>query len=219
VLTLTVSEATRDKLARARALLAHGAPAAEDAEVLDRALDALIARLEARKCGRSSKPRASVRPTASARHIPAHVRRTVWQRDGGRCTFHSDDGHRCDACAALEYDHALPVARGGESTVDNIRLRCRAHNQYGAEQVFGASFMAAKHAKAQRSPHERDVVAALLELGYRKARARAQAAIACAALPDATLEQCVRRALHALRPPHETFTPAQLTAKYGVPCA
>jgi hypothetical protein len=40
--------------------------------------------------------------------------------------------------------HAIPdgdVARGGDATVETIRLRCRAHNQYVAELVFGAKFM------------------------------------------------------------------------------
>ena len=33
------------------------------------------------------------------------------------------------------------VARGGSAAVSNLRLRCRAHNQYGAERTFGAEFM------------------------------------------------------------------------------
>src|SRR6267378_4309079 len=38
--------------------------------------------------------------------------------------------------------HAIePLARGGESTIDNMRMRCRAHNQYEAERVFGSGFM------------------------------------------------------------------------------
>jgi hypothetical protein len=68
----------------------------------------------------------------------------VSKRDGGRCTFVSETGHRCEARADLEWDHVRPVARGGTSTVENIRLRCRAHNQYAAERVYGVEFMAAK---------------------------------------------------------------------------
>jgi len=34
-----------------------------------------------------------------------------------------------------------PDARGGEATAANLRLRCRAHNQYEAERAFGESFM------------------------------------------------------------------------------
>jgi len=53
----------------------------------------------------------------------------------------SDSGHRCEARSDLEYDHQLEYARGGDATVSNIRLRCRAHNQYTAERTYGAEFM------------------------------------------------------------------------------
>jgi hypothetical protein len=32
---------------------------------------------------------------------------------------------------------ALPFARGGPATPENIALRCRAHNRYEGEQCFG----------------------------------------------------------------------------------
>jgi hypothetical protein len=31
----------------------------------------------------------------------------------------------------------MPYARGGSTTVDNLELRCAAHNHYEAEQCFG----------------------------------------------------------------------------------
>ncbi len=55
-------------------------------------------------------------------------------------------GHRCNERARLEYDHIQPLARGGATSIDNLRLRCRAHNQYDAEQTFGAAFMQWKRA-------------------------------------------------------------------------
>jgi hypothetical protein len=93
---------------------------------------------------------------ASSRHVPAHVRRVVWERDRGQCTFVGDTGHRCGARTWLEFDHVEPVARGGRATIETIRLRCRAHNQYEAERVFGAGFMRAKRAEArERAAGER----------------------------------------------------------------
>ena len=103
---------------------ARGDPAAEG-EVLDRALDALIQTLERRKLAATSKPRTKQRPTKSRRHIPARVRRTVWERDGGQCTFVGESGRRCASRTRLEFDHADEVARGGKATVEGIRLRCR----------------------------------------------------------------------------------------------
>jgi len=61
----------------------------------------------------------------------------------------SESGKRCDERGFLEYDHEIPVARGGKATVENIRLRCRAHNQFEAERAFGAEFMDDKRAEAR----------------------------------------------------------------------
>jgi HNH endonuclease len=38
----------------------------------------------------------------------------------------------------LEFHHVEPYARGGPATVENIQLRCRAHNAYEASMFFGA---------------------------------------------------------------------------------
>ena len=47
-------------------------------------------------------------------------------------------GQRCIERSYLEYGHIdVPYAHGGDATVENIALRCRAHNQYEAELVFG----------------------------------------------------------------------------------
>jgi len=142
-LQLTMTKATRDKLTRAQELLGRQVAAGDVAEVLDRALDALIAQLEKRKFAATSKPRTTSAAKASTnpRHIPAHVKREVWKRDGARCTFIGDGGHQCEARRDLEFDHVEPVARGGEPTVANLRLRCRAHNQLEAERVLGYAFM------------------------------------------------------------------------------
>ena len=118
--------------------------------MVDRALDALIEKLERRKFAATSRPRqARRRASDDPRHIPAAVKRAVWERDHGRCTFVSEQGERCPAHSRLEFDHADPVARGGGATVGNLRLRCRAHNQYAAERMFGAEFMKEKRVRAQ----------------------------------------------------------------------
>ena len=148
---LTISQDTHDKLRYAQALLGHALPLGDLAQVLDRALDALIAKLEQRKFAAAAQSRpAARRGKGNERHIPAAVRRTIWQRDGGRCTFVSDKGHRCEARKFLEFDHADPVARGGQTTAANLRLRCRAHNQYAAELAVGAGFMEHKRREARR---------------------------------------------------------------------
>jgi len=80
----------------------------------------------------------SIRPGAdNSRNIPPEVQRAVCQRDGDQCAFVSKDGHRCTERTFLEFHHILPYALGGQATIENISLRCRRHNQYEAELVFG----------------------------------------------------------------------------------
>jgi len=142
---LAIDRPTHDKLLHARALLRHRIPNGDLAAVLDRVLDLAIKQLEKTKFGATDRPQRRRQVSrANPRHIPAHVKRAVWQRDVGRCTFVSDTGHRCTAHEHLEFDHVIAVARGGSATTENIRLRCRAHNQYEAECTFGAEFMQRK---------------------------------------------------------------------------
>jgi len=116
--------------------------------VLERALDALVEKLERRKFAKAARSRPG-KASKNPRHIPADVRRAVWERDEGQCTFVSDKGKRCEARTRLEFDHIDPVARGGRSSKDGLRLRCRAHNQYEAECTFGAGFMREKRESAR----------------------------------------------------------------------
>jgi hypothetical protein len=132
----TVSRLTHDKLRRAQDLLRHVVPNGDAAAVFDRALTLLVAHLEKQKIAATARPR-PVRPNApKGRRIPAAVRRTVWSRDGGRCGFVGSEG-RCTETGGLEFHHVVPFARGGVASVENIELRCRAHNQYEADQTFG----------------------------------------------------------------------------------
>src|SRR5207247_6917077 len=94
------------------------------------------------------------RKARGRRNVPANVKRAGWERVGGRCTFVSPTGQRCPARAFLEFDHMDPVALGGQSTVERVRLRCRAHNQYAAECTFGAEFMRKKREEARRARAE-----------------------------------------------------------------
>ena len=76
-----------------------------------------------------------------SRDIDAAVQRAVWTRDGGQCAFIGRHGLRCTERSYLEFHHQQPFALGGGKTADNISLRCRAHNVYEAELVFGASLV------------------------------------------------------------------------------
>jgi len=149
-LQVTLDQEAHDLLRRAGALMSHQNPTGEIAPVIKCALKFFVDHLEKRRFAATTRPGHS-RRTGSARHIPAAVKRAVRERDGDRCTFVSDSGQRCPARTLLEFDHRIPVARGGEATVDNLRLACRAHNQYAAERTFGAGFIERKRAESQRA--------------------------------------------------------------------
>jgi len=84
------------------------------------------------------------------RHVPAAVARAVFLRDGQQCNYVAPDGRRCSARRCLELDHVDPWAEGGESTIENLRLRCRAHNQRYARQYFGKSRVESVVQRARR---------------------------------------------------------------------
>ena len=133
----TASAATREKLRRAQDLLGHAVPNGDLAEVFDRALTLLVEELERKKFAATRCPRASRGQSEESRHIPAAVKRSVVIRDGGRCAFVAPEGRRCDERRFLEFHHLQPYGAHGKPTVDNIALRCRAHNRYEAELFYG----------------------------------------------------------------------------------
>ena len=53
--------------------------------------------------------------------ITEAMRAEVYRRDGGKCVT-------CGSKQNLQYDHILPVAKGGATTVNNLQLLCRTCN-------------------------------------------------------------------------------------------
>jgi hypothetical protein len=139
-------------LEEVRALASHRQPHGDLANLMTAALDVYRQHLLKERYGVGRKARRTTSPSARAfesapdlrkraRHVPAAVAREVFLRDGGCCTFVAASGRRCGAKRFLELDHVEPWARHGESTVDNLRLRCTAHNQFAARAEFGAEFV------------------------------------------------------------------------------
>jgi 5-methylcytosine-specific restriction endonuclease McrA len=77
--------------------------------------------------------------TSDTRYIPRALRREVYARDGGRCSFVSANGSR--SRRDLEFHHIVPFAMGGLMTLDNLTLMCRAHNALLAERDYGRDFV------------------------------------------------------------------------------
>lgn len=60
--------------------------------------------------------------------IPEAVRTEVWRRDNGRCV-------KCESCEQLEFDHIIPVSRGGATSVRNLQLLCKQCNLAKAASI------------------------------------------------------------------------------------
>jgi len=145
----TGDQETHEEYEKFRARMSHEIPSGEMALVFKAALQIANAQLEKRKFAATDRPGRS-RGSASPRCIPADVKRAGAERDQGKCAFVSESGRRCGSRSMLQYDHIEPVASGGTSTVDNVRLLCRAHNQYAAERAFGADFMDRKRQEGRQ---------------------------------------------------------------------
>lgn len=63
------------------------------------------------------------------RRPPSKVRREVWRRDEGKCV-------RCGSRQRLEYDHIIPVVRGGSNTARNIELLCELCNRRKGSEII-----------------------------------------------------------------------------------
>jgi hypothetical protein len=187
-LQVTVSRSTYEQMCYAQSLLGHSVPSRDLEKVLERVLDLGVEALEKKKFAKGvrSRPR---RSSANGRYVPVEIRRIVWPRDGGQCTFVSEKGKRCEERTRLEFDHIDPVARGGQTTADRMQLRCRAHNQYTAECTFGPGFMSERRdAARERVQGRRQAREALAQKQKQEqarveseGTARAQAAAAAAA--------------------------------------
>jgi hypothetical protein len=225
-LTIELTDEEWATLEYAMSLDSHVVKPRDWSALVVRALGSHVDAGEKRRFAPSSRSRGNNRE-AVGRHVSLRVRREVWQRDGGCCTFTSDTGRRCESRDRLEFDHVEMVARGGFGTAANLRLRCRAHNQFEAERALGQGFMEAKRAQAKVRAAERrerrataaaggtpqanvvalrereadhDVRLCLKSLGFSATEIREAAGRCAAAIPEASVEEKVRYALKSLVP-------------------
>lgn len=154
--TFTADETLMQDLARVRDRFAHrlptGASMADVVQFLAQfALKSVREEKEVRKSSLPAPVVASRQPSSqSSRYVPIAVRKAVWIRDQGKCTYVSNpsrlpgeagisrlSGKKCESRHRLEFDHIRPLALGGATTVDNLRLLCFTHNQSEAQRLLG----------------------------------------------------------------------------------
>ena len=158
-------------LERARALLSHRSPKVGLGDLHLQAMRLLVETLEKQRYGskgdagdteakaaeteaaeteaaetEAAEAEATLAPDSEPRrrdrYIPAGVRRAVFERDECRCAYIDDRGVRCRETHRLEIHHREPFARGGPPHLENLCLRCQAHNALAAEQDFGREHVA-----------------------------------------------------------------------------
>jgi hypothetical protein len=155
----TASAELHDKLERLRALMQSSVPDGDLAAIIEAAVSEKIEQLEAQRFAKAKSPRkrlseSDMRP--GSRHVPAAVKRLVYERDGGRCRYVDAQGRRCTARDGLEYHHRHPHGLGGDRSPDNICLMCRAHNQHLADLDYGKKAMAGhRRSDLTGPPHRR----------------------------------------------------------------
>jgi hypothetical protein len=99
-------------------------------------------------------------PRPRGRHVPAAVRREVYQRDGARCTYVDARGLRCCETRCLELHHLQPFAKSGAHVASNLTLHCRAHNALAAEADFGRNLVAERRSSTRHEAFARTRVEA-----------------------------------------------------------
>ena len=178
----TASAELRDMLERLQALMRSSRSNADLGAVIEAAVSEKLERLEARRFGRTKTPRkaaARSKTSPSSRHVPAAVRRAVYERDGGQCTFVDARGNRCTERHQLEFHHAgTPYGRGGAHSVRNIRLVCVPHNQYLAELEYGKDAME-RHRRPRDHVSESAAVYSIGSPSHHRPRAAAARWLGC----------------------------------------
>ena len=202
----TASTELRGKIERIADLMRHSNPKGDLEVIFDRAADLLLAELERERLGKTRRPR---KTKGRKDDVSTEVRREVFERDGERCTFVSEDGQRCPATTFLELDHDDARANGGAHTVENLRVRCWAHNKLHAEKTFGREHVEERVHFRQRTSRRvkaNDAVElarrGLVNLGYRDRDARRALSVVADRHPNdvhaLTPETAIREALAVL---------------------
>jgi hypothetical protein len=145
----TADAALKAKLEQAEELMRHRVGKGDLAAIFERALDLLIDEVKKERFGTGRKPRTRAAEAeveaqerdVVTRHIPDAIKREVYERDGGRCTFVAKDGRRCAERGGLEFEHKEGFARTGRHVVEELTLHCKAHNQHCADVLYGRAFM------------------------------------------------------------------------------
>lgn len=134
-ISFLMSDKLKAKLEQVRSLLGVRGAKMNYAELFDSMSELSLEVLKAQRFGKKRAAQALETPTSELegshnRYLSKALKFQVWQRDRGRCTQRSSTRN-------LNYDHICPLAFGGRSTLENLRLLCFHCNQRAGAKVFG----------------------------------------------------------------------------------
>jgi 5-methylcytosine-specific restriction endonuclease McrA len=144
-----ISAELLQKLERVKELAAHRTKSSQWSEILEVMADLTIKALDpktkapkdAAKLRHSAAPTPAIAPSKS-RYIPKALKTSTFARAEGQCEYKDEiTGRRCSCRSFLQVDHIVPLALGGTTSADNLRILCQAHNQWAAMRNFGRSKM------------------------------------------------------------------------------
>ena len=137
-LQVTLSTPQYSELERAREVASHSHFGAPMGEVIGMLASDYLDRKDPLRKETHAETTAAAPERTGRRPIPQNIRRLVFQRAEGRCEYKNPHtGKTCGSRFQTQIDHIKPVALGGTNSVENLRLLCRAHNAWTAEEIFG----------------------------------------------------------------------------------
>lgn len=66
------------------------------------------------------------RITPLRRSIPDDLKQYIWARDSGSC-------RNCGTTTELQFDHIIPISKGGSSNSENLQILCGPCNRYKSD--------------------------------------------------------------------------------------
>lgn len=136
--TLYLDEEAMKDFARLKEIWSNAIPTCELSKIAKRAIKEAIENHDPAKRDEKREYKMKTPVTGSRAEIKYQVRK----RDRYQCTYIDErTGESCQAKHFLEEDHVVPKAKGGDYTVENLRLRCRTHNQRHAINTYGLKKM------------------------------------------------------------------------------
>jgi hypothetical protein len=124
-LRFAANASVREKIENVKGRIAHSQPQIPLGALFDLLLDWGLEKSQ------RNQPAA---PRVTPHQSRASLRTQIFARDHHRCT-------QCHSTHALELDHIVPKAKGGATTLDNLRVLCRPCNQRAAIREYGQEKM------------------------------------------------------------------------------